>query len=76
MKPSKELADQLFREEVLRARAMSPHEKLFAGARLFDRVCRVMLDGIRAQYPTADEEEVQGILRQRLKLARRLEQSK
>ncbi len=75
MNPSKELTDLLFREEVLRARAMSPDEKLFAGAQLFDRACRIMLDGIRAQYPAADEEEVQRILRQRLELARRLERS-
>ena len=31
------LADALYREEVVRARAMSPAEKLLEGPRLFDR---------------------------------------
>jgi hypothetical protein len=75
MEPSKPLADELYREEVLRARAMSPEARLLEGARLFDRVCRIMADGIRHQYPEADEHQVQEILRQRLQLARRLEQS-
>jgi hypothetical protein len=75
MEPSKPLADELYREEVLRARAMSPEARLLEGARLFDRVCRIMADGIRYQYPDADEQQVQDILRQRLRLARQLEQS-
>jgi hypothetical protein len=75
MEPSKKLADELYREEVLRARAMSPEQRLLVGARLFDRVCRIMADGIRDEYPGADEQQVRDILIQRLRLARRLEQS-
>jgi hypothetical protein len=75
MEPSKQLADELYREEIRRARAMPPEVKLFEGARLFDRVCRVMADGIRDEYPEADERQVREILIQRLRLARRLEQS-
>jgi hypothetical protein len=76
MEPSKRLADELYREQIRQARAMSPEEKLFAGARLFDRVCRIMADGIRHEYPDADERQVREILIQRLRLARRLEQSR
>jgi hypothetical protein len=76
LEPTKELIDALYREEVLRARAMAPEEKLLAGARLFDLSCRIMADGIRDEYPEADEEHVQEILRQRLALIRRLEDSR
>jgi len=74
-KPSKELIDELFREQVRAARAMSPEEKFLAGARLFDRSCRIMADGIRHEFPEADENRVQEILAERLALIRRLEQS-
>ena len=73
MEPTKELIDALYREEVLRARAMAPEEKLLAGARLFDMACRVVADGIRHQFPDASEGQVQEILKQRLATARRLE---
>jgi hypothetical protein len=73
MQPTRKLIDELYREEVLRARAMPGEEKLLEGGRLFDRACRVMADGIRDQFPEADEERVQQILRERLDLARRLE---
>ncbi len=72
-KPTRELIDDLFRQRVLAARAMSPEDKLLAGARLFDRTCRIMADGIRHEYPKADR--VREILAERLALARRLEQS-
>ncbi len=73
MQPTQELIDGIYRERVLRARAMPIDEKFIAGPRLFRRVCRIMVDGIRNQFPNASEEEVQDILRQRLALARRLE---
>jgi hypothetical protein len=51
---------------------MSPEEKLFAGAELFDYACEITKAGIRDQFPEADEEEVLRILRERLVLAERL----
>jgi hypothetical protein len=75
MEPSKELVEALFLDRVRRARAMAPEEKLLAGARLFDRSCRIMADGIRDEFPDADEKRVQELLAARLALARRLEQS-
>jgi hypothetical protein len=75
MEPSKQLADELYCEEVRWARTLSPEQRLLVGARLFDRVCRIMADGIRDEYPGADEQQVRDILIQRLRLARRLEQS-
>ena len=66
-------ADALFWERVEAARRQPPEDKLLAGPRLFARVCRIMMDGIRWQFPDASEEEVQRILRERLDIARRLE---
>ena len=75
MEPTKELIDQLYRERVLRARAMPPEEKLLAGPRLFDIVCRRMAAGARNEFPDADQSRVEEIVRDRLRLARRLEES-
>ncbi len=74
MQPSKELISTLRREEVERARQCPPVEKLLAGPRLFEQVCRVMADGVRHQFPDADDAEVERIVGQRLALARRLEE--
>ena len=73
MEPTKHLADAIYWERVQKARRMSPEDKLLGGARLFDRACRIMVAGIRSQFPDADECQVQEILRERLALARRLE---
>lgn len=74
MEPIAELAQALFRERVERAKREDPFEKMWAGPRLFAEVCERMKDGIRWQFPQASEEEVMEILRQRIKLAERLEQ--
>lgn len=74
MNPSPEEIDELYRRRVLAARAVPPEEKLLAGPRLFEFSCRIMADGIRGEYPEADEDAVQKILRRRLALIRRLEQ--
>ena len=73
MDPTPELADALFREEVLAARATPPGEKLLAGPRLFGQVCRRMRAGIVAQFPQATDEEVERLLDERLAIARRIE---
>jgi Rv0078B-related antitoxin len=72
MEPTKELIDALFRERVLRARRMSPEEKILVGPRLFEWACRIARDGIRDQHPDATDEQVEEILLQRLALGRRL----
>ena len=56
--PLTTLAEALYREEVARARAMRPEDKLIEGPRLFDRACRVMADGIRHRHPELDDEAV------------------
>ena len=74
MSATNTLIDTLFLEELHRARRMSPEEKFLAGPRLFAYATRICIEGIRSQHPLADEAEVQRLLRQRLALARRLEE--
>ena len=74
--PSRELIDELFRGKVRAARRMTPEDKLAVGGELFDDVCDRMRSGIRAQYPNLDDDEVEEKLRQRLDIARRLEDSR
>jgi hypothetical protein len=52
------LADALYREEVARARAMDPGDKLLEGPRLFHRSYRVMADGVRHRHPELSDDEV------------------
>jgi hypothetical protein len=73
MEPTQELIDQLYIEEVLRARRMDPVEKLLAPARLFDYASSIMMAGIRNQFPEASEERVREIFRERMKLAREMD---
>jgi hypothetical protein len=54
---------------------MSPEDKLLAGPRLFERSCRIMLDGLRHENPHADESRLRELLRERLALLRRLQGS-
>lgn len=66
MSATQMLADALYREEIARARAMSPAEKLLEGPRLFERARRLMADGIRHQHPELDEAAVLALLADRL----------
>ena len=67
------LIDELYREEVIEARAMSPEDKLLAGEELFHYACGITMAGIRNQFPEADEAERRRILEGRLELQRKLE---
>ena len=58
MAPLTALTDALYQEEVARARAMEPGDKLLEGPRLFDRACRVMADGLRHRHPGLSEADV------------------
>ena len=67
------LTDELYREEIARARAMRPEDKLLEGPRLFERACSVMADGIRHQHPELDEAGVRALLAVRLARLRAIE---
>jgi len=73
MEPTHALIDELYRDKVRQARAMSPEEKFLAGGELFEFCCELMASGIRMDHPDADEEEVRRLMAARLELGRRLE---
>jgi hypothetical protein len=70
--PYAALAEQIYRQRVLRARHQPPESKALAGQRLFESACKVTLAGIRNQNPGLGEAECRQILRQRLAWRRRL----
>jgi len=67
------LISELYREEVIRARRMSPEEKFTAGQELFELACAFTLAGIKADHPEATSEERQQLLRERIALGERLQ---
>jgi hypothetical protein len=72
VEPTKELVDAIYRERIRRAREAPVDQKFLAGAELFERSCRIMMDGIRDEYGDIDEQQVRAILEKRLDLLRRL----
>ena len=74
MQPNPQLVDELYRDRVRRARAMTAEEKFVAGPDLFEYACEITLAGIREQHPHSDETEVRRILADRLALRRKLEE--
>ena len=65
--------DSSTREQIERARRMTPDERFREGLALCNRTFRLMQDGIRHQFPQASPEEVLRILRERLAKIRQLE---
>jgi hypothetical protein len=72
MEPTKEQRDAQFREAVLRARRMTPGERVLEGFRLFDRECQLKREAIRAEFPDPDDACVEKILGERLERQRQL----
>jgi hypothetical protein len=66
------MAEELYRQEVLDARRMSPEDKLILGERLFRWACAITLAGIRFQNPEAAEEDCQRLLRERIELGKKM----
>jgi hypothetical protein len=67
------LIDELYREEVLEARRMSPEEKFLLGEELFEYACSITLAGIHSQNPGFTEEECEQELKRRLELRERMD---
>lgn len=70
MKMPQYKSDEEYMQAVLRARAMSPEEKILAGERLFNEECEQMKADIRKEMPEICEEMVGCELRARLQLQR------
>jgi hypothetical protein len=70
-----QLADEIFRDKVLRARQTSARQKFLDGLQLFDWACRQTLNGIRNRYPNSGPDEHLRILRRRLANARKMDEA-
>jgi hypothetical protein len=68
----KPLADAIYADRVRRARVAPPSQKMGWGPELFEGACGRMRDGIRHQFPEADEAQVEKILYQRLNRLRQV----
>lgn len=71
----RQLAEDIFREKVLRARRTPVDQRIEQGPQLFDWAVRQTLDGIRHRYPDADENRVRAILAKRMRIKRRLDEA-
>lgn len=72
--PTQEERDEAFRQRVLRARAMSPSEKIAECFRLSQEERERMRAAIRRDHPAADFGEVERILREQIDAERREEE--
>ncbi len=76
MNPHQPLIDQLYREEIERARKQTPQERV-AGAFEIAPFARAMMEaGIRSQHPGADDAEVLRLGRERIAKVRRMREWK
>jgi hypothetical protein len=67
------LIDENYRQQVLRARQMTPEEKFLAGEELFMAERKKALAEIKSQNPKFSEEDCRRELERRLELQERLE---
>jgi hypothetical protein len=63
----------LLEEDIAAARRRAPADRLRDGLALFDRVVRIMADGVRHEQPGATPETILQAVRKRLQIARSLE---
>lgn len=61
------LADELYRERVLRARRTPPEERILDGIRLYDQAVDRMRMGVQLQHPEAGAAEIERLLIQRIR---------
>jgi hypothetical protein len=72
MNPHQPLIDQLYREEILRARKQTPQQRVAAAFELAPFAHAMMKAGIRRQHPEANEAELWQLACKRIAIARRL----
>jgi hypothetical protein len=76
MDPIKQLADELDRDRARRRSQMTPEEKLQMDDYLEELSCRIAMDGIRDEFPDADDEQVRAIFAEREAILDRLRRSR
>ena len=69
----KPLADEIYRERVLRARQMTPEERMREGFRMFDVEAEAVRSEIAKTMPGASEAELAAAVRHHFRLVREQE---
>jgi ADP-dependent phosphofructokinase/glucokinase len=69
-----QLADAIYRDKVLRARAEEPGQKLIDGIRLFESALAFTRAGVAAELRTSDEEAISKGVQRRFDIVRRMEE--
>jgi hypothetical protein len=67
------IMDESFYQEIERARTMTGEEKVRESLQIFERTARMMLDGLRDQFPDLSAEETLQRLYERLAINRQLD---
>lgn len=70
----KPLADAIYADKVRRARALTAGERIDTAIELFEGALGMMRDGLRAQFPGADDAALEITLRKRLRRLRQIEE--
>ncbi|TWT97144.1 hypothetical protein [Neorhodopirellula pilleata] len=61
------------RRRVQASSGLSPEERILAGIRQSELAIRVVKDGLRDQYPDADEATIASLLLERIRLMKRIQ---
>ena len=69
------LIDELYREEIQRARSLTLEQRFRGTFEVTDFAFRIGRDGVGAQFPDATEEEREREWQRRLRIARLLDES-
>ena len=76
MNPHQPFIDQLYREEILRARKLTPQQRLRAIFEVTKFALRMMRGSLRHHHPEADDAEILRLARERIAKVRRLNEWK
>jgi hypothetical protein len=61
------------RRQVRASSGLSPEERILAGIKQSELAIRVVEDGLRNQYPDADEATIASLLSERIRLMKRIQ---
>lgn len=64
------------RRRVQASSGLSPEERILAGIKQSELAIRVVKDGLRDQYPDADEATIASLLLERVRLMKRIQNRK
>lgn len=68
------LAREIYRDKVLRARAMTPEERFMEGFRLFEEALVFTKAGVAAELGTTDEQTIMNEVQRRFDIVRKREE--